>query len=62
MIDLIKKARLDQSLTQTQICKSLDIQLRTYQYIESGKHEPKIKLGLRICKFLGLNPFDVFLD
>jgi DNA-binding XRE family transcriptional regulator len=56
---LLKKARINKKYTQEYIAKSLNMQLRTYQYIEAGTHEPKIITGLKICKLLEISPYDV---
>lgn len=40
----LKKARKDAGLTQEQMAERLDICLRNYKYIESGKTDGKIAM------------------
>lgn len=55
----LKAARENLKISQSTIAKSLNIELRTYQYIESQLHEPRVSTALKICSILDLNPYEI---
>ena len=59
---LLKTSRQSKGYTQEDIARAVKITLRTYQKIENGETEPKIKKALLICIMLNLSPFAIWLD
>ena len=59
---LLKTNREKKGYTQEDIARAVKITLRTYQKIEQGEVEPRIKKALLICIMLNLSPFAVWLD
>ena len=47
--DKIKKARLEQNLTQKQLAELINVHPRTYRSYETGKTVPKIQIIRKLC-------------
>jgi DNA-binding XRE family transcriptional regulator len=62
---LIRKQRKTLGMTQTQVAAEIGIELSQYQKYEYGVAKlsnARMKLGLRICAALELNPFDAVFE
>jgi DNA-binding XRE family transcriptional regulator len=46
-------------MIQEEVSHKIDVSLRYYQRLESGKSIPTIKIALRICKILEVSPFEI---
>lgn len=51
----LKKARLEQGLTQRDISKLLNISQPTYSGYESGRTQPDLETLGQLCDFLGVS-------
>lgn len=63
-MQMLRSARKKLGLSQLQLAIELDIQPRQYQRLEYGERpfsSVNIRLGLRICRFLQIDPFDLVL-
>lgn len=52
----LESARRLQGYTQTQVAIAARTSLANYTRLEKGLTTPDVKVGLRICEFLKLNP------
>jgi len=52
MNEKMKQARLDKSLSQTELAKSIGVSRQTINMIENGDYNPTISLCIKICKAL----------
>ncbi|WP_084648852.1 helix-turn-helix transcriptional regulator [Paenibacillus sp. FSL R7-269] len=52
-------ARNNKNITQEDFSHSIDVSLRYYQRLETGKSIPSVKIALRICTKLEVSPFDI---
>ncbi|QGG57888.1 helix-turn-helix transcriptional regulator [Paenibacillus sp. B01] len=55
----LSEARNRKNIVQEDISHMIDVSLRYYQRLESGKSIPSIKIALRICKILEVSPFEI---
>lgn len=55
----LSEARKIKNIVQEDFSHMIDISLRYYQRLESGKSIPTVKIALRICKILEVSPFDI---
>lgn len=60
--DIIKKKRVEKGFTQTDMANFLGIKLRTYQYYEEGRNEPKIPAILLLAQKLDFKIEDVYVQ
>ena len=63
-MQMLRSARKKLGLSQLQLAIELDIQPKQYQRLECGERpfsSVNIRLGLRICRFLQIDPFDLVL-
>ncbi len=56
----IQLLRESKKYSQEEVARMLDISLRHYQKIEYRISKPNVYLGLKLCKILDTNPYDVF--
>lgn len=54
----IKKFRLERKMTQEDVA-GLEIALKTYQNIESGRYAPNLESMYKIAKTLGVHPSEL---
>ena len=52
MNEKMKQARLDKSLSQTELAKSIGVSRQTINMIENDDYNPTISLCIKICKAL----------
>lgn len=55
----LSEARNNKNRTQEDFSHTIDVSLRYYQRLETGKSVPSVKIALRICKILEVSPFDI---
>ncbi|MDF2925907.1 MAG: Xre family transcriptional regulator [Paenibacillaceae bacterium] len=55
----LSEARNLKKMIQEEVSHKIDVSLRYYQRLESGKSIPTIKIALRICKILEVSPFEI---
>jgi putative transcriptional regulator len=55
----LSEARNNKNIVQEDLAHMIDVSLRYYQRLESGKSIHTIKIALRICKILEVSPFDI---
>jgi putative transcriptional regulator len=55
----LSEARNRKNIVQEDFSHMIDVSLRYYQRLESGKSVPTIKIALRICRILEVSPFDI---
>lgn len=55
----LSEARNKNNRTQEDFSHTIDVSLRYYQRLETGKSVPSVKIALRICKILEVSPFDI---
>lgn len=48
----MKQARLDKSLSQTELARDIGVSRQTINMIENGDYNPTIALCIKICKAL----------
>ncbi len=48
----MKQARLDKSLSQTELARDIGVSRQTINMIENGDYNPTISLCIKICKAL----------
>jgi len=53
--DRLKEIRKKMGITQSEAAKMLDIELRTYQYYESGKYEPSASTIRKLSEVFGVS-------
>lgn len=56
--DQLKQWRSDQGLTQKEAAEMLDVEVRTYQYWESGKFAPNREASARVHAVAGIATTD----
>ena len=62
---LLRDRRLELGLTQEEIALELGMSIHQYQRYEYGEHRlsnTPLRIGLRICAVLELDPFEVVFD
>ena len=62
---ILRERRLELGLTQEEIATELGMsvhQYQRYEYGESTLSNTRMKIGLRICAVLELDPFEVVFD
>ncbi len=62
---IIRERRMALGLTQDQVATEAGIELRAYQRYEYGEHMisgASMKIGLRICAALELDPFETVFE
>lgn len=52
MNEKMKQARLDKSLSQTELAKNIGVSRQTINMIENDDYNPTISLCIKICKAL----------
>lgn len=60
---ILKERRKELGLTQTEVAHESGIELQQYQRFESGARpfeNCSIRIGLKICAALELDPYDLF--
>ncbi|WP_091175273.1 helix-turn-helix transcriptional regulator [Paenibacillus sp. 1_12] len=55
----LSEARNRKNIVQEDFSHMIDVSLRYYQRLESGKSIPTVKIALRICRILEVSPFDI---
>ena len=63
-MQILRSARKKAGFSQMQLATELDMQVRQYQRFEYGEESfssVNIKTGLKICRILHLDPFDLVL-
>ncbi|MBJ6361101.1 helix-turn-helix transcriptional regulator [Paenibacillus sp. GCM10012307] len=55
----LSEARNKKNIVQEDFSHMIDVSLRYYQRLESGKSIPTVKIALRICKILEVSPFEI---
>ena len=61
---ILRSARKKSGLSQLQLATELDVQVRQYQRLEYGEQPfstVNIRLGLKICYILQIDPYDLVL-
>ena len=61
---MLRSARKRSGLSQLQLATELDVQVRQYQRLEYGEQpfsSVNIRLGLKICRILQIDPYDLVL-
>ena len=61
---ILRSARKKSGLSQLQLATELDVQVRQYQRLEYGEQpfsSVNISLGLKICRILQIDPYDLVL-
>lgn len=58
--NLLKQLRQTKDFSQEDVARRVDISLRQYQNIESGKSAPNIYLGLRIARLFVIDPYQLW--
>jgi len=61
-VNNLKKYREEKGYTQEMLASSLNLPVRTYQYYESDRREPKVRLANRIAAFLGTTIIAIWPD
>ena len=59
---ILRSRRLELGMTQEEVAMQLGMSLHQYQRYEYGEHRIancQMKIGLRICAVLELNPYEV---
>ncbi len=62
---MLREKRLALGLTQEKVAIELGMSIHQYQRYEYGEHkleECPMRIGLRICSLLKLNPYDVIFE
>ena len=62
---ILRERRISLGLTQSQVAVESGIELRAYQRYEHGEHMisgASMKIGLRICAVLELDPFETVFE
>ena len=62
---ILRDRRLELGLTQEEVALELGMNIRQYQRYEYGEHRFSncpMKIGLRICAVLELDPYEIVLD
>ncbi|UED78126.1 helix-turn-helix transcriptional regulator [Brevibacillus sp. DP1.3A] len=49
----LKEIRNEKDVTQEQVARAVDITAKQYYNIEKGVSIPKVKIALKICRYLG---------
>ena len=58
--DIIKRARLQLGLTQSQLAEQIDVDVRTILNIENYKGNPKLEVLFPLIRALKIDPSSVF--
>ena len=61
---MLRSARKRSGLSQLQLATELDVQVRQYQRLEYGERpfsSVNIKVGLKLCSILQIDPYDLVL-
>ena len=58
--NLLKQLRQTKEYSQEDVARRVNISLRQYQNIESGKSAPSIYLGLRIARVFLIDPYNLW--
>ncbi len=58
----VKEARLKAGLSQSDLAWKVEVSRQTINAIENGDYNPTIRLGIRICKALGMTLNDLFWE
>lgn len=56
----VKYYRIKKKLTQEEVARQLNISLRQFQNIESGKNATNIYTAIKLSKLLGTNVYSLF--
>lgn len=56
--DYLRRARIDQGLSQPDVAKLLKVRADTVTGWELNRHVPTAKISARIIQFIGYNPFE----
>ena len=62
---ILRERRIELGMTQEQIALELGISIHQYQRYEYGEHRlsnTPMRIGLRICAILELDPFEVIFN
>jgi|GEM_PF-3106075 len=57
---LLRQLRQTKGLSQEEVARKIDITLRHFQNIESGKSIPNVFLGLRIARLFVIDPYQLW--
>lgn len=52
MLIWLKQIRITHNITQEKVAAEIGITVRYYQYIESGKYKPSVKVAKKIAELL----------
>ena len=55
----VRRIREERSLTQTQLAELVSVDLRTVQRLESGTHNPRLRVVEQLCIALEIEPSDL---
>ena len=58
--DAVKRARLDNNMTQADVAEAIDSAQRTILNIENYKGNPKMHILFALVRELGIDPRDIF--
>lgn len=58
----LKQRRGELNLTQKQVADTLKMDIRLYQYYESGQREPSVRTAIRIAEVLKMPVEKLFKD
>lgn len=59
---LLKSARVQKGMTQTDLANAVEVSRQTIVAIESGDYNPTINLCIKICKVLGKTLDELFWE
>ncbi|ASB90341.1 helix-turn-helix transcriptional regulator [Bacillus sonorensis] len=62
MVNRVKLARIEKSLTQAQLAERVDVTRQTIGLIEKGKYNPTLQLCVAIAKALDKTLDDLFWE
>lgn len=62
MLNRVKLARIEKSMTQEQLAKEVKVTRQTIGLIEKGKYNPSLQLCLAIAKALNKTLDDLFWE
>ncbi|ATH94862.1 helix-turn-helix transcriptional regulator [Bacillus glycinifermentans] len=62
MVNRVKLARIEKSLTQAQLAERVDVTRQTIGLIEKGKYNPTLQLCIAIAKALDKTLDDLFWE
>lgn len=58
--EIMRKARSERKITQEQLAEAVEISVTYCRYIEKGKYTCSWTIWLRICRRLGLDPYEIY--